>query len=120
VVVFAIVVTPLLKSLTEEDSQRRINPTWPERVNVVEVPLHNELFAGEILPPTVVGLTVIASVRVVPPQPAELVSVTVTFPLELPKVTVIVLLSGPVEPEVMLAPLGTVHEKVEPAVPVTL
>ena len=45
----------------------------------------------------------------VPTHPAAEVSVTVTFPLVVPNVTVIELLFGPTVPEVIVAPGGTVH-----------
>jgi hypothetical protein len=51
----------------------------------------------------------IANVFVIPTHEAALVSVTVILPLVVPKVTVIWLLFGPVAPEVMTAPDGTVH-----------
>ena len=44
-----------------------------------------------------------------PAQDPALVSTTETFPLIVPKVTLIVLLLGPVAPEVMEASSGTLH-----------
>jgi hypothetical protein len=45
----------------------------------------------------------------VPTQRLALVSVTEIVPLDEPKLTVMLLLLGPVAPLTMLAPLGTVH-----------
>jgi hypothetical protein len=51
----------------------------------------------------------IASVLIEPEQPLELVSITVILPFLFPKLTVILLLLGPVAPEVMVEPSGTVQ-----------
>jgi hypothetical protein len=50
-----------------------------------------------------------ASVFGVPTHDKEFVSVTDIFPLVVPKFTVIWLLSGPVAPDVIDEPGGTVH-----------
>jgi hypothetical protein len=55
------------------------------------------------------GVTLTGKACVVPRQPAAEVSVTVTFPLVVPNVTVIELLFGPAAPEVIVAPGGTVQ-----------
>ena len=57
-----------------------------------------------------------ATVLVLPEHNAPLISVTVMSPLLLPKSTVMALLPCP---ETMVAPIGTVHVKVDPVEPVT-
>jgi hypothetical protein len=52
---------------------------------------------------------VIGKVFVAPSHRAAVRSVTVMFPFVVPKLTVIVLLSGPAPPLVIVAPAGTVH-----------
>jgi hypothetical protein len=48
------------------------------------------------------------------------VSVTPIFPFVVPKLTVMLLLLGPVAPDVIVDPEGTVHVYVDPEVSVTL
>jgi hypothetical protein len=45
----------------------------------------------------------------VPEHPVAKLSVTLTLPLFVPKLTVILLLFGPAAPEVIVDPAGTVH-----------
>jgi hypothetical protein len=92
-----------------DDCHFTMDPVWPLNVMVVEEPLQIVEAVAVAVPPTLGGLTVTARVLVTPTQLVLAVSVTVTLPLVVPKVTVIELLFGPVAPAVMLASLGTVH-----------
>ena len=55
-----------------------------------------------------------------PTQPFAFVSITVISPFIFAKSTIISLLSGPVSPEVIVAPVGTVHAYEEPEVSIIL
>jgi hypothetical protein len=63
---------------------------------------------------------VTGKLTIAPEQPLELVSITLILPLLVLKLTVMVLFSGPVAPDTIVAPSGTIHVYVEPGVRVTL
>jgi hypothetical protein len=88
-----------------------VDPDMPvERsVKVTLDPLHKVVllaakFASKAHPSRPIGKSLL-----VPEHPVAKLSVTLILPLTAPKLTVILLLFGPVAPEVIVDPVGTDH-----------
>jgi hypothetical protein len=89
-------------------------------VKITLDPVHILVLLAEKFAFRVHPCKLIASVTCAPEHPVGSVSTTPILPLLAPKLTVILLLFGPVAPEVMVAPVGTLHVYVDPVIGVTL
>jgi hypothetical protein len=99
-----------------------VDPETPvdKSVNVTPDPLQTLVlftvkFASRAQPCRVIG-----RLTCEPEHPVGKDSITLTFPLVMPKLTVIVLLFGPVAPDVIVEPVGTAQVYPDPVVNATL